>query len=72
MPQRNVPALTQPTARAWLDYESGSSYLGVSVRALQRLVREKKIGCTRLGKRTLFSQDQLDEYIAACTVNPER
>jgi excisionase family DNA binding protein len=69
---RNAPAPTQSPARTWLDYESGSSYLGVSVRALQRLVREKKIGCTRLGKRTLFSQDQLDEYVAACTVNPER
>ena len=69
---RNAPAPTQPTTRSWLDYESGSAYLGVSVRALQRLVREKKIGCTRLGKRTLFSQDQLDNYIAACTVNPER
>ena len=72
MPQRNAPAPSQPTARTWHDYESGSAYLGVNVRALQRLVREKKIGHTRLGLRTLFSQEQLDEYIAACTVNPER
>lgn len=61
-----------PTARTWLDYESGSVYLGITVRALQRLVSDKKIGCTRLGKRTLFSQSQLDEFIAACTVHPER
>jgi excisionase family DNA binding protein len=69
---RNAPTQMPPATRTWLDYESGSAYLGVSVRALQRLVREKKIGCTRLGKRTLFSQDQLDDYIAVCTVNPER
>jgi len=69
---RNTPSPTQPATRKWLDYESGSTYLGISVRALQRLVRAKKIGCTRLGKRTLFSQSQLDEFIAACTVNPER
>lgn len=69
---RNTPAPTHPATRNWLDYESGSEYLGISVRALQRLVRDKKIGCTRLGKRTLFSQPQLDEFIAACTVHPER
>jgi len=54
----------------WFDYDTGSSYLGVSKRQLQRLVADRKIGHTRLGLRTLFSQAQLDDYVAVCTVEP--
>jgi len=59
-----------PTQHQWFDYDAGSRYLGVSKRQLQRLVADRKIGHTRLGLRTLFSQAQLDDYVAACTVEP--
>ena len=53
-------------------YLDGPAYLGISKRQMQRLVTDGKIGYTRLGLRTLFSQEQLDAYIASCTVAPRR
>jgi len=58
--------------REWFDYDTAPDYLGISRRATQRLVADHKIGVTRLGNRTLFSQEQLDAYIAACTIEPRR
>ena len=69
---RTTPAPTQPSGRKWLDYESGSVYLGVSVRVLQRLVQKRQVSHTKIGKSVLFSAEQLDAYIEACTVETER
>ncbi|MBG6238207.1 excisionase family DNA binding protein [Mycetocola sp. CAN_C7] len=62
---------TTPT-RNWFDYDSGSEYLGISRRAMQRLVADHKIGYTKLGLRTLFSQEQLEQFIADSTVEPTK
>lgn len=62
---------TTPKPRhEWFDYDTGATYLGITKRQLQRLVTDRKIGHTRLGLRTLFSQGQLDDYVAASTVDP--
>lgn len=65
-------ATNDPTPHHWFDYDTGSDYLGITRRQLQRLVTGRKIGCTRLGLRTLFSQAQLDDYVASVTVTPQR
>jgi excisionase family DNA binding protein len=64
MPKTSMPH------HEWFDYDTGATYLGVTKRQLQRLVADHKIGHTRLGLRTLFSQGQLDDYVEACTVDP--
>lgn len=56
----------------WYDYDTGCAYLGITRRQLQRIVADHKIGVTRLGLRTLFSQEQLDAYVEACTIEPTR
>lgn len=56
------------TQREWLTYETAPDYLGCSKRQLQRWVQQKRIGHTRLGNSTLFSHEQLDEFIARSTV----
>lgn len=67
-PLNNSPV--QP--REWLHYDRAALYLGISERALRRLVSDKRIGRTKLGLHTLFSPDQLDAYIAAHTFTPEQ
>jgi excisionase family DNA binding protein len=64
-------SISNMRSHAWFDYDTGSTYLGISRRALQRVVTSGKIGFTRLGLRTLFSQEQLDAYIESCTVEPK-
>ena len=66
MNQRN------PAPKLWLEYPTAAAYLDISVRALHRLVADGRIGYTRLGRSTLFSYEQLDEYVAFCTVAPRR
>lgn len=57
-------------AHDWFDYDTAARYLGISQRALARLVSGGKIGYTRLGRQTLWDQKQLDDYIVSCTVQP--
>lgn len=61
-----------PAARTWLQYPDAAVYLGISTRALKRLVSDRKISHTKLGKSVLFSAEQLDAYVEACTVEPGR
>lgn len=68
-----TPKKKQPTTRRWYDFAEAAVYLGMSERQLRRLTPSGQIGFTRLGGlRVSFSQEQLDEYIAACTVAPRR
>lgn len=65
-----------PAPRVWYAYRadathlSAPDYLGCTLRQTQRLVADHKIAYTRLGLATLFSQEQLDEYLASCVVPP--
>ncbi len=46
-------------------YRSAPEYLGVTRRQTQRFVADGKLGGVRLGAMTLFSQEQLDQFIAS-------
>ena len=45
------------------DWESGSEYLGTTIRHLQRLWSERKIGGYKVGKKVRFKQSDLDAFI---------
>ncbi len=46
-----------------LDYRSAAEVLGVSVSTLRRLVVAGHIGPVRIGRRTLFLQSDLEEFV---------
>lgn len=53
------------------DYESAAEFLGMSVRQVKRARESGALGCIKLGGlRVRFSEQQLNDYIAACTIQP--
>lgn len=52
-----------------LTREQVSEILNISVPTLDREVRRKKLACVKIGRRTLFSRDQIEAYIEKCTVD---
>jgi excisionase family DNA binding protein len=51
-------------ATALLDYEAAQSYLGaVSRSTLKALAATGELRIVRIGRRTLFRRDDLDDYI---------
>jgi len=61
---------TKTTPTRWLRYDDAADYLGCTKRQLQRWVQQRRVPCTRMGNETLFSPQQLDEFIEACTFRP--
>ena len=53
-----------------LDRHSAAQKLGVSVVTLDRMVAKRRIGHVRIGRRVLFTDEMLSEYIARNTMNP--
>lgn len=47
-----------------LDRFEGAAFCGVSVPTLDRAVKDKKISCVRIGRRVLFRQTDLENFIA--------
>ncbi len=56
---------------ALLDIKETSKKLRISPSFLYQLVDRKCISCYRIGKRCLFSPDQIEEYLAAHVVEAE-
>lgn len=52
-------------------YDEAAAYLGVQPRMVRRLVSEKRIGYTKVGKFVRFTDEQLNAYIEANAVEPE-
>lgn len=60
---------------------NGTGYLSIkqvasllsfkSTKSVSRLVKARKIRCTRLSNRPLFRQQDIDDYIAAHTIQPK-
>ncbi len=40
-------------------------YIGVSVITIDRAVAERKLACYRIGRRIVFSQNQLDVFLSS-------
>jgi excisionase family DNA binding protein len=58
--------MTEKTRQKYPTYlmvEEVAKTLRISVRAMQQLCRDGKIGSTRTGKRYLIPQESLDEYL---------
>jgi excisionase family DNA binding protein len=51
-----------------LDYQAAAERLGVSVRYLRQLVARGAIARRRLGRRVMFSEADLDAYVATTRV----
>ncbi len=63
---------TPPPNKIWFDYDTAPEYLGISQRALKRLMEQHRIEYTRLGRKTLWSPEQLDRYVESCAVKLDR
>jgi excisionase family DNA binding protein len=51
-------------------YDDADAYLLISRSKLERLVAAGAIGHVKVGSRVLFTQDDLDAFIAASRVEP--
>lgn len=58
------------SAPRWYDTAQAAAYLGLTPRQVARARQAGKLGCTRMGNAVRHTQEQLDAYIAACTVAP--
>ena len=48
--------------------KQASQYLGISTESIDRYKDRGKLGYVRIGKRCLWTQALLDEFIQACTI----
>ncbi len=55
----------RPVDTRFLSREQAAEGLGVSVRTVDRLIREAEIPSVRLGKRRLIPRDDFDAYAAS-------
>jgi excisionase family DNA binding protein len=51
-----------------IDATAAATLLGISERSLRRLVAQGSIAHRKIGRRTLFSADDLAEFSASCRV----
>lgn len=56
--------------REWFTYKTAAEYLGASERQVRRWNQQKKIEHVRMGNRTLFTREALDEFIRRSTFVP--
>lgn len=45
-----------------------ATLLNVSSSEIYKLVAERRLSCVRVGSRILFSEQQLEQFVATCTV----
>lgn len=76
MAKTKTPATpaAKPTAsaRQWLNYEQAAEYIGCTSRQIRRFVASGEIAHVKIGLHVRFSQEHLDDYIAAATYTPPR
>lgn len=54
-----------------LSRQDAAAYLGVSLATIDRMIRDREVTITRIGKRVKFDQDDLDAYIDRSKVYAE-
>lgn len=54
-----------------LDRNEAATRLGVSLRVLERLIAQRKIGYRRIGGRYFIPESEIDAYLARVWVQPE-
>ncbi len=71
---KTTPAEPEPGAspRQWLNYEQAAEYLGCTSRQIRRFVASGEIAHVKIGLHVRFSQEHLDDYLAANTYTPRR
>lgn len=48
-----------------MDVDAAAARIGIARRTLQRLVADGKIGCYKVGRRVLFSDEDVDAFLAS-------
>lgn len=64
------PRPSRQRRRAPLTLEEAAEYLNINPRHLRRLVQERRITYTRVGKFLRFLPDDLDDYLLANRIVP--
>ena len=54
-----------------LRVEQAASLLRVSRSEIYKLVSEHRLGCVRVGARILVSEQQVEDFVEACTMAAE-
>ncbi|MFT6392768.1 MAG: excisionase family DNA binding protein [Ilumatobacter sp.] len=61
----------RPSA-CWVRIEAAAEWLGLGVRFLRRLVAEKRIPYSKVGKYLLFDLNKLDDWVRSQHIDPLR
>ena len=65
--------ITEGSNRRFLNEKQTASYLGLSVKTLQRYrLTESCLPYIKLGKRVLYDMNDLNEYMESNKINPRR
>jgi excisionase family DNA binding protein len=59
---------TQETKMAVFNKQAAAKYCGISVETLDKFKDQGKLGFTRIGKRVVFRQCELDQFLESLTV----
>ena len=59
-----------PELDTLLSIEQAAERLGTSVRFVRRLIAERRIAYTKLGRHVRIAESDLINYVAACRVEP--
>ena len=54
-----------------LQVKKAAEKLGISGSFLYQLIERREISCFRIGRRALFSQEQIDDYLSFSEVKAE-
>lgn len=65
-----IPLMNQPGPL--LDIPSAALRMGVTERFMKRLVEERRIPYFKIGKFIRFSEEDLDDFLIAARILPER
>lgn len=57
------PMARSIATREWYTFETAAEYLGASERQIRRWSQQGKVERYRLGNRTLFTREALDDFI---------
>ena len=55
-----------------LDRNEASDFINVSTVTLDRLVKEKRVSCVRIGRRVLFRPTDLQDFISRHIVSAKK
>jgi len=52
----------------FLSRKEAATYLGISLRTLDRYTKRNRLTYANIGRRVLYTKDSLDAFIKSCTI----